>query len=165
MMVALCELPASALLARYRETGAYTDCFRASVAPSVSLAQYVEAFYTTPVFKRERFVLRVAAARASTDAQARELGAGSRSAFAAWKVEDRTDDQLLLGDVSGRTKSWLMVASAGEAGTWLYFGSAVVPARNRRSGKLEMGLLFRGLLGFHKQYSRILLGAAASRLA
>lgn len=164
MKVAPCELPASALLARYREAGAYTDCFRTSVARSVPLAEFVEAFYTTPVFRLERFVLRVAAARPSTDAQARELGAGSRTAFAAWDVEDRTDDQVLLGDMSGRTKSWLMVGPAVETGSWLYFGSAVVPVRDRRSGKLEMGFVFRSLLGFHKLYSRVLLGAARSRL-
>jgi hypothetical protein len=47
-----------------------------------------------------------------------------------------------------------MAASAGEARTRLYFGSAVV--------SLSFG--FRALLGLHKVYSRVLLHAAKSRL-
>jgi hypothetical protein len=70
-------------------------------------------------------------------------------------------------DYQGRTRSWLMSAAApdGDATrTRLYFGSAVVPALNPRSGRNEMGFVFRALLGFHKIYSRVLLGAAATRL-
>jgi hypothetical protein len=159
------QLPPGALLSRYPAAGAYADCYTADVPAQVSHAQFVEAFYTTWLFKVERFILRLAVARPSTDAEARALAAGTRDAFAAWRVEDRTADQLLLGDFTGRTKSWLMVDTLAAGGTRLYFGSAVVPARSRRTGQAQMGVVFHALLGFHKLYSRLLLGAAAGRLA
>lgn len=163
MTVTPCELPPAALLRRYREAGAYTDCFRTEVGQPVPLARFVEAFYTTSVFKLERLVLRIALSRPSTDQQARELGSAMRHDFAAWTVEDRNAEQLLLGDIGGRTKSWLMVEGVG-AGSRLYFGSAVIPVLDRRTGKREMGLSFRSLLGFHQVYSRVLLQAARVRL-
>ncbi len=162
-----CELPADALLQRHAGAGAYADCYAVDVAGRVSHAAFVEAFYTTWVFKLERLILRLFASRPSTDDEARQLAAGTRDSFAAWSVEGRTADQLLLGDFTGRTKSWLMVAAAeGTASpkTRLYFGSAVVPVRSRRTGQAGLGWMFRALLGFHKLYSRILLGAARARL-
>jgi hypothetical protein len=46
----------------------------------------------------------------------------------------------------------------------LYFGSAVVPVKNRKTSKVELGLIFRALLGFHKIYSVVLLRAARARV-
>jgi hypothetical protein len=95
------------------------------------------------------------------------MASGQADAFAAWSVEDRTGDQLLMCDFQRRTRSWLMsVPAPGDAatGTRLYFGSAVVPVTHRQSGPSAMDFVFRALLGFHKLYSRILLGAAVSRL-
>jgi hypothetical protein len=163
-----CELPHGALLGKYRDEGAYADCYATEVARRVSLAEYVEAFYTTTLFKVERLILSRLVARPSTDADVRELAAGASDSFAAWSVEARAADQLLLCDFQRRTRSWLMVASivsdAG-AGTRLYFGSAVVPIVRAGQGAPSMGLVFRLLLGFHKLYSRALLSAAASRLS
>ncbi|MEO7152826.1 MAG: hypothetical protein ABIX46_14105 [Burkholderiaceae bacterium] len=163
-------LPPGALLGRYRDDGAYTDCYVTDLQHAVSQADYVEAFYGTALFKLERWLLAQVLALPSTDAQARELAAGTRSGFAAWKVEARTPDQLLLCDVRGRTRSWLMsapVASGLGAGgsTRLYFGSAVVPAATGRGGRPRMGGAFRALLGLHRLYARSLLRAAAARLA
>ncbi len=116
-------------------------------------------------FKVERFLLRVFISRPSTDLQARQLAAGELNEFAAWRVEARADDQLLLCAIDGRTRSWLMISAAEESGrTRLYFGSAVVPVRNASTGKSEMGFVFKALLGFHKLCSRALLSAAARRL-
>jgi hypothetical protein len=101
----------------------------------------------------------------STDAEARELALGKRDSFAAWRVEARDKDQLLL--TAGRTRSWLMVAPVtdqGHATTRLYFGSAVVPRKNARTGQIGLGRAYRSLLGFHKLYSRALLSAARSKL-
>ncbi len=162
-----CDLPADALLQRHAGAGGHADCYAVDVAGRVSHAAFVEAFYTTWVFKLERWILRWFASRPSTDAQARQLADGTRDSFAAWSVEARAADQLLLADFTGRTKSWLMVAAAGSAaspGTRLYFGSAVVPVRSRRAGWTRMGWVFRALLGFHQLYSRVLLGAARARL-
>lgn len=163
-----CELPREALLGKYRHGGAYADCYVTEVARRVSHAEYVEAFYTTALFKVERLLLSWFVAKPSTDAQACQLAAGTLDSFAAWNVEARSANQLLMSDLRGRTRSWLMVAPAegsSPEGTRLYFGSAVVPIVRAGSGARSMGLAFRLLLGFHKLYSRALLSAAKSRLA
>jgi hypothetical protein len=163
-----CPLPDEALLARYARGVAYTDCYSTEVARSVSHAEYVETFYTGAVFKLERLLLAWFVSRPSTDAQARELALGARSTFAAWDVEDRALNQLLMCDMAGRTRSWLMIEplrSGSSPATRLYFGSAVVPARDKASGRPRLGFLFKSLLGFHKLYSQVLLRAARSRLA
>lgn len=160
-------LPAHALLAHHARSGAYTDCFATEVPVAASHADYVIAFYTGRVFKLERWLLAWLARRPSTDAQARELAHGQRDAFSAWTVEARAPDQLLLCDFAGRTRSWLMVEPVQRAdgpATRLYFGSAVVPLRNKATGATRMGTGFHALLGFHKLYSRVLLGAARARL-
>lgn len=165
--IAKCELPPGALLRRYLRGGAYTDCYVAEIGRPVTHAEYVTAFYTTALFKLERLILAWLVARPSTDAQAAALAAGTLDAFAAWTVEARADDQLLLSDFRDRTRSWLMVEGAGfngEPGTRLYFGSAVVPVTDRKSGQATLGTSFRALLGFHKLYSRALLLSAGSRL-
>lgn len=151
----IADLPQDALLQRYREQGAYTDCFAIDVPRQVAHAAFVEAFYTTGVFKLERLLLALFVARPSCDAEARELASGQREQFAAWSVEGRAPGQLLMCDFAGSTRSWLMASPAGQ-GTRLYFGSAVV--RSRQGGA------FRALLGFHQLYSRILLRAAVSRV-
>lgn len=164
--VRTCELPEHALLRRYLDRGAYADCYVTEIGRPVQQAEYVETFYTTAVFKLERLVLSWLVARPSTDTQARELAAGHRTSFAAWNVEARESDQILLADFQGRTCSWLMSAPVpGGQSTRLFFGSAIVPIVDRRSGQRRMGPTFRALLGFHKLYSRVLLRAAVSRLA
>jgi hypothetical protein len=158
-----CELPADALLRRLRDASAYTDCYGATVAGDVTHARFVEAFYTTGLFKLERAILAAFVARPSTDAQARALASGETDAFAAWTVEARAEDQLLLCDYRGRTRSWLMRAAADGGGTRLYFGSAVVPVA-KADGSRSMGGAFAALLAFHRLYSRALLQAAINRL-
>jgi hypothetical protein len=160
-------LPGHALLGKYANGNAYTDCYITEIPASVSHAAYVEAFYTTAVFKLERLLLAWFVSRPSSDAQARRLAAGELNSFAAWDVEARSVNQLLMCDFQGRTRSWLMVApvqSGGSTSTRLYFGSAVVPSVNK-AGDAGLGFAFRALLGFHKVYSRVLLSAASSRLA
>jgi hypothetical protein len=165
MTVQACDLPSGALLHLYRERGAYTDCFVTEIAARVSHEAYVEAFYTTGPFKLERLLLGWFAARPSTDKQAHQLAQWQANQFAAWNVEARVADQLLMCDMAQRTRSWLMCVAAEGGGTRLYFGSAVVPVVDRKTGQAKMGGLFRALLGFHKLYSRILLRSAASRLS
>ena len=161
-------LPAHALLTRYWDNGAYADCFVADVAPGISHADYVTAFYTSWLFKLERLVLLCLVAKPSTDQQAGELARGERKRFAAWSVEAREPDQLLVCDYQGKTRSWLMCEAAiedGNAVTRLYFGTAVVPVIDGNTGRQTLSFLFRALLPFHKRYARALLRAARSRLA
>jgi hypothetical protein len=143
-------LPKPSLLQKYARSGAYTDCFSTDIPSNVSLAAFVEAFYTTWLFKLERFILRIAVSKPSTDDEARRLLNGELERFAAWYVEDRADDQLLMCDFRDQTRSWFMV-SPGR----IYFGSAVIPVQKTS---------FRWLLGLHRLYSRALLAAAKSRL-
>ena len=163
MAVEPCGIPAAALLRRYQDGDGYADCFVTEVEGEVSQAEFIEAFYTTPLFKVERAILKWFASRPSTDLDAKALAGGRASTFAAWRVEDRSADQLLLADFTGRTRSWLMAAPAGGR-TRLHFGSAVTPVTNARTGRRGMGASFRALLGFHKLYSRLLLRSAHARI-
>jgi len=159
------ELPAHALLARYRDVGGFTDCWVVDVPRPVTHAEFVEAFYTTTLFGVERRLLAWFAGKPSSPEDARLLADARSDAFAAWTVEGRAPDQLLLCDFTRRTRSWLMVESlAAGAGTRLYFGSAVVPRRAATGVGGRMGVAFHALSGFHAVYSRALLGAARSRL-
>jgi len=158
-------LPAWSLLGRYAERGDYTDCFVTDIPGEFSHEEYVAAFYTTWLFWLERQLLRLVR-KPSTDDEAWQLAQGRREAFAAWTVEARAPNQLLLCDVLGNTRSWLMAEPLPGGGvTRLYFGSAVIRRADRKSGGRRMRARFRALLGFHRRYSRALLGAAKDRLS
>lgn len=159
------EVPKHSLLGRYREAGAYADCYVVEVPRTVSQQQFIEAFYTSPLFKVERTLLKVFASKPASDADARALAAGQVQTFSAWRVEAQSDAELLLADVTGRTRSWLMATPGKGAGsTLLHFGSAVVPRAQAGTGRARMGWPFRALLGFHRLYSRLLLAAASRRV-
>ena len=144
------QLPTNALLQEYARAGVYTDCFRTEILDHVTLAEYVEAFYTTWLFKLERVVLALLLKRPSSDKQAKKLALGEANKFAAWTVAERTQHQLLMRDFRNQTCSWFMVVPGR-----LYFGSAVTGTSSNTRG---------GLLGLHRLYSRMLLAAAKSRL-
>ena len=157
-----CALPAGALLEKYARSGAYTDCYSIELTRPVTQGEFIEAFYTTAVFRIERWLLAKLLSRPSTDMDVRQLAMGKASRFAVWSVERGEHDQVLLA--AGRTRSWLMARCDESTGstTRLYFGSAVVP--EVRDAVPRMGLLFKPLLGFHKMYSRALLAAAHRKL-
>ena len=131
-----------------------------SVPIAVNLPEFIEAFYTTRLFKLERWLLATVLSIESSDAQAQQLANGSTSRFSAWNVENRSPSEILLD--AGQTRSWLSVVQfkGRKSETTLLFGSAVVPMRP--GGKF--GLAFHALLGFHKLYSKLLLSAAAKNL-
>lgn len=155
-------LPAGSFLESYRDAGAHTDCYTTVVGGQVPLQDYVEAFYTTPLFKTERLILRYVVRKPSTDDDVKRLVSGAASTFAAWTVERRANDQLLMCDYVERTRSWFMVAPepAAQPSTRLFFGSAVVP--RARQG---MPAPFKALLWFHHVYSIMLLRSARAALA
>ena len=162
-MVTVAPLPTDALLSRYAEQpGCHTDCYTTEIAREIAFPTFVIAFYTTPLFRLERLILRLTLRRPSTDVDVTDLASGKAETFAAWTVEDRAANQLLLCDIAGHTRSWLLTTpGATKDTTRLWFGSAVV-ARSDGSG---LGLPFTLLLGFHKLYSRALLASARRRLA
>ena len=157
--VRTCSLPTGALLQGYVASGAYTDCYVVSLTSRVSLAEFMAAFYTTRIFRLERWLLARFLHFPSTDQQAQLLGTGELTRFAAWQVESRESNQVLLA--AGRTRSWLMALPPPEdtETTTLFFGSAVV--QRKRGG---LGWQFNALLTFHQLYSRALLSAAARSL-
>lgn len=156
-------LPDGVLLGRYRDMpGAHADCYSAHVDCAVSAAEFIEAFYTTTLFKCERFVLFLIG-RGTTDAIVRELAAGRAEAFAAWTVEGRAEGELLVCDFMGLTRSWLM-ARAGPNGTQLYFGTAAVPRSKDKAGNPHLSADFRLFLPVHAIYAKALLRAAARKV-
>ncbi len=162
-----CSIPDGALLGSYFREGTYSDCYTTEISAVVTQSQYVIAFYTSLIFKMERVILKWIVARPSTDLQAQHLADGSIDIFAAWHVEDRSENQLLLADFQGRTRSWLMVVPlvvGDELHTRLYFGSAVLPVLNSKTGTSSLGFGFSALLGFHKIYSKLLLLSAKTSL-
>jgi hypothetical protein len=160
------SVPEDSLLKTYRggarpgRWGEHGDCFSVSVGKTVSLADFVFAFYTSPVFRIERLILRMLVHASSTDAEARAVANGSGDTFAIWRVGDRTETQLLMCDRYERTRSWFRVAPVDGGGTTLQFGSAVAVARESQTGTKSLGGGFRLLLGFHVLYSQVLLHAA-----
>jgi hypothetical protein len=161
-----CDVPADALTQKYCTRGAYVDCWIADADRPVAFAEYVAAFFTTPVFKLERWILRLLVDKPSTDDQARELASGGREAFAAWRVEARTPDQLLLHEFTGRTRLWLSVGLAENSpASRLYLGSVIVPVLDARTGRTGLGPVHGRLVGFHRLYSRWLLRAAVQQLS
>ncbi|MEL6618920.1 MAG: hypothetical protein AAFP16_08595 [Pseudomonadota bacterium] len=160
MKIEECALPGGSLIAPFGAAeGHYADCFEVAVAAPVALPAFIHAFYTQPLFKAERLVLRVVAGARSSDAEARALADGETDRFAVWSVKDRRADELLMADASGRTMSWLGVGTSV-----LRFGSVIVPVPDRR-GRLTLGPVFQSLMGAHKFYSRALLAGAARRVS
>lgn len=144
--------PRGRLLHRYHVAGHYVDCFTRLVDRPVDLRSFVHGFYGSRLFALERVILGLFGLGA-TPADITRLADGQIDRFAAWRVEDRTESQLLLRDVKGATASWLAVAPEG-TGTRLYFGSAVVLKGGRKPWWL------RPILLFHTVYARQLLARA-----
>ena len=166
MSIKACPHPPQSLLADYQRAGAYTDCFVTTIERPVGLDEYVTAFYTTWLFKLERWILARVVAKPSTDEDARRVATGESSDFAAWTVESREPDQMLLCDFQGNTRSWFLCRpeiADGSTATALYFGSAVT-ALGKNETDARKARRFQIALPFHKLYSRALLACALRRL-
>lgn len=151
--------PPDSLMAAYAtREGYYTDCFEVACDRDVPLADYIRAFYTQPLFRAERWVLRLAARAPSSDRDVDDLADGRGTRLAVWEVEARRENEVMMEQSGGRTLSWLQVGPGV-----LRFGSVVVPVQGR-GGTLTLGPVFQSLLGAHKLYSRALLAGAARRV-
>lgn len=151
--------------ARPEHWGLQADCFAVVVDAPVTLNDFIVAFYTSPVFRLERLILRTLAGAPSSDSDVQSVADGSGTSFAVWRVGERTATQLLMCDRYEKTRSWFQVVpmECGDA-TVLRFGSAISSSRNRETKILSTGRWFRWLMGFHVLYSRVLLSAARHRL-
>jgi hypothetical protein len=146
----------------YAAPGNYTDCYVTRIDRSIGLTEFVRGFYSTHLFAIERLILRLAGSKTSSIKDIDALANGITENFAAWSVESRESNQLLLADHLGRTRSWLgcsPVEIRDPGHTNLFFGSAVL-----KTGKGGPDAIFRAMLPFHKLYSRGLLFAARQNL-
>lgn len=89
MPVACCLLPAGVLLRRCRKPGFYTNCFCADIPFRVSQEQFVLAFYSTALFRLERFILKWVVSKPSTDEQAAALASAKADEFMAAESASR----------------------------------------------------------------------------
>lgn len=159
------SVPPDSLLGRMAaQRGAFADAYVVQLPRAVTLAEFVEAFYTTRLFKLERALIALLG-KPSSDAMARAVAQGEGGRIAVWTVAAREAGELLMHEDSGATRSWFQVQPGEGGGTALWFGSAVVPRRCGPGGEPRFSWVFHALLGFHRWYSRALLAAAARRLA
>jgi hypothetical protein len=159
MIARACDVPRDGLLQAYVGQGeTYTDCFEVMSPVGVTLPEFIEAFYTTWLFRLERLVLQVVLRRWIRDTDVKALATGA-DAFAAWTVEGRDEAQILLCDFAYHTRSYQAVSSKQGGATRLVFGSAVVVAEGK-----EMGRITRALLPLHRFYSKALLRLAERKL-
>ena len=169
--IASCPLPENAIIYKHHKSShqdvdTYTDCYLVNFDRPVTLAEYVFAFYTKPVFRLERFILKYLADRLSSDHKAKQLSEWAIDEFSARTVADRTPEQLLMRDLKGRTRSWFMIVPQNAAATTnstFHFWFGVVPYQKTAMGDPRIGGGFRLLLGFHESYPRVLLYAAKVR--
>lgn len=145
--------PENTFLHNYLIQGDYVDCYTTSIDKQISFPEFVSAFYTTWLFKIEAFILTYTVRKPSSDLQAKQLANNETDKFAAWTVEARNENEILMCDFMSGTRSWLMIHKAGDK-TKLFFGSAVVP-KKRGEG---LGFIFILLLGFHNHRLRVKRG-------
>jgi hypothetical protein len=144
--------------------GRYADCFAVRIERNVTLAQFVFAFYTSPLFRIERGLLRLLINAPSSRADARAVADGTSDKFAAWYVGQRAATQLLMCDRYERTRSWFGVETESAGGPRLLFGSAVAAKRGEKADPPRQPAAFSLLLSFHVLYSQALLRAAKANL-
>ena len=157
------QLPINCLLTTQGMPHDYRDCFAVDLPMAIQLEAYIAAFYTTWLFKLERIFLGLAG-HPSTDQQAIDLAQGQLQAYAAWTLDARQPDQILMRDITGVTCLWLMAVSSA-SGTRLYLGSGVKAMQCRADGSMALPFGYRALMGLHVLYSKALLATTASKLA
>jgi hypothetical protein len=157
-----CPVPANTILDKYLQNGAYIDCYSTLVHDKITFPEFIFGFYTTPLFRLERWILTLLISKPSTDQEARGMADGLSNTFAAWTVESRDENEILMCDFAGRTRSWLRITPMKDH-TRLYFGSAVILSRRARAGIPTLGFGFQALLAFHRMYSILLLYSAKSK--
>lgn len=159
MIARACDVPRDGLLQAYVGQGAtYTDCFEVMSPHAVTLPEFIEAFYTTWLFRMERVVLSLPLRARVRDSEVTALAEGADH-FAVWQVEARDDAQILLSDRSGHTRSYLAVSGKEGGVTRLVFGSAVVAPKGKPLGTM-VGLL----IPLHRFYSKCLIRLAERKL-
>ncbi|MEM9969681.1 MAG: hypothetical protein AAF762_01095 [Pseudomonadota bacterium] len=147
------EVPAASLISPYVDGSNFVDAYFVA-RPGVALPNYVDRFFTTPIFRLERSILRLTGGVPSEDQQVAALASGTGEVMASWRVEARSDDELLLVVPGTPIRTWLAVDDRG-----IWFGSVIVAGPDG-----NIPFMIRALIPFHALYSRVLLWAAARRM-
>lgn len=157
-----CPVPDTSLLAHQAaDPDHYADCYSVNLPCEADLSAYLTAFFSLPIMRLERLII----AAMGTPSRAQDVAAlasGASDQLAIWKVEQRTEDQIVMRVSGGRIRTWLMRENTND-GTRLYFGSSVEPIE-KPDGTVTLGPSIKTLEGFHRLYSRILIAGAARRL-
>lgn len=165
MPITQTAIPDHSFLAAYaQQEGSHIDCFATEIDRPVTLSDLLETFFSTPLFRVERLILRTMTRMPTSDQEVSALANGTSDRFALWRTEARDAQQLLMAVGQGPIRSWWMVSHPMPGQTRLHFGSAVVPTGVDRHGRPVVGGSIRLLKGFHLAYSRLLLRATARRL-
>ncbi|ORY00779.1 hypothetical protein K493DRAFT_390705 [Basidiobolus meristosporus CBS 931.73] len=141
------------------------------------LSNYARAFYTSPVFKFERFLLGLFKGSSQTppetdkDILSKKFQVGDVVAVETYQVSKRDSNQIefkfsLQKDVIDGS-SWLAVQEPEtEGGAYTFwFGTAIYPA-NKELADFESRFKSDNLEArFHKLYSRVLIDMAVKKLA
>lgn len=160
-------IPDKALIETYaRIKGGHTDCYYVDVPRYVTLSEFIQTFFSSPVFRLERLLLNMSPTGRSTDQDIANLASGTGNTMAVWKVDAREENQLIMSAGNGPIRTWLKVdTDYPETGkTRLFFGSALAPTRNKNGEQRKLSWVFKVSLGFHGFYSQLLLSLAARRL-
>ena len=134
----------------------FADSFAVPCSGAPTLAQLLTAFYGSWVFWPERVLMGVLWRGSTSKAALEALAGGFGDRFGAWRVVQRSENEILLRDKRGATASWMAVV-AGQ----VMFGS-VLYTQDRDT--VKKSVLWRALTAFHTLFSRMLLAAAARRL-
>lgn len=157
-------IPTTSLLYEYETVkGGYCDCYVVDTQGDANLQNYISVFFETWIFKLELKLLSLFGLNRDRPDQVKQLAEGCVKTFAAWKVEGRTENDLLLAVGTGPIRTWLRVEAHSENAVRFYFGSALLPLRTDRNGHPRLDAISMVLLPFHKLYSRILLRAAVRK--
>jgi hypothetical protein len=157
-------LPDDSYLHEFAARRAHTDGFYCDLSGTITLSDFIDGFYTSWLFKLERLILALAIAKPSTDREALALARGELETFAAWSVEMRCHNQIIMRDYQSKTRSWLMCERRG-SGTRLYFGTIIEPSIIIDETRADLGFWFHLLMPAHIIYSKALLKAACDQLS
>ncbi|WP_421849510.1 hypothetical protein [Oricola sp.] len=163
-IIQVAPLPVGSFLGPYAQDAAnYVDCYRTTVPGHIDLARFVATFFDSWIFRLERRLLAAFGQTGTSQGDVQALADGRSGGFAGWRVERRSDTQLLMSVRHDTIRTWLCIEPhPGDASrTDLYFGSAVVAVAAGPHGTKRRRRLATLLIPVHRLYSRILLRAAA----
>lgn len=135
------NLPEDSYLHEFAARRAHTDGFYCDLSGTIPLSDFIGAFYTSWLFQLERQILAAIIARPSSDQEALALARGEREKFAAWSVEMRCHNQIIMLDYKSKTRSWLMCEPRGSS-TRLYFGTIIEPSKIIDENRVDLGFSF-----------------------